>query len=83
MQVEHWASVDAVALQAMNEVAQRMQLRHPNIATVMGVATEPVTEDPLLVNVCTALCIAYYICMAKGCCTWPVHNQGLLQLACR
>ena len=38
-----------VAMQAMSEVAQRMQLRHPNIATVMGVATEPVTEDPLLV----------------------------------
>ena len=37
-------------LQAMHEVAQRMQLRHPNIATVMGVATEPVTEDPLLVS---------------------------------
>ena len=36
----------------MNEIAQRMQLRHPNIATVMGVATEPVTEDPLLVNHC-------------------------------
>ena len=34
----------------MHEVAQRMQLRHPNIATVMGVATEPVTEDPLLVS---------------------------------
>ena len=34
----------------MSEVAQRMQLRHPNIATVMGVATEPVTEDPLLVS---------------------------------
>ena len=37
-------------VQAMSEVAQRMQLRHPNIATVMGVATEPVTEDPLLVS---------------------------------
>ena len=37
-------------LQAMHEVGQRMQLRHPNIATVMGVATEPVTEDPLLVS---------------------------------
>lgn len=42
-------------LQAMNEVAQRMQLRHPNIATVMGVATEPVTEDPLLVRIAIAL----------------------------
>ena len=36
----------------MNEIAQRMQLRHPNIATVMGVATEPVTEDPLMVYYC-------------------------------
>jgi len=43
---------NAVTVQAMNEIAQRMQLRHPNIATVMGVATEPVTEDPLMVNHC-------------------------------
>jgi len=41
-----------VTVQAMNEVAQRMQLRHPNIAAVMGVATEPVTEDPLMVIRC-------------------------------
>lgn len=54
--VEHEATVYFIALQAMNEVAQRMQLRHPNIATVMGVATEPVTEDLLLVNVITMLC---------------------------
>lgn len=53
--VEHEATVFCVALQAMNEVAQRMQLRHPNIATVMGVATEPVTEDPLLVTVIAML----------------------------
>ncbi len=44
---------NAVTVQAMNEIAQRMQLRHPNIATVMGVATEPVTEDPLTVYHCT------------------------------
>ena len=37
-------------LQLMLEVSQRMQVRHPNIATVMGVSTEPVTEDPLLVR---------------------------------
>lgn len=54
--VEHEATVYFIALQAMNEVAQRMQLRHPNIATVMGVATEPVTEDPLLVTVTAMLC---------------------------
>ena len=41
-----------VTVQAMNEIAQRMQLRHPNIATVMGVAAEPVTEDPLMVSYC-------------------------------
>lgn len=39
-------------LQLMLEVSQRMQVRHPNIATVMGVSTEPVTEDPLLVGYC-------------------------------
>lgn len=38
----------------MSEVAQRMQLRHPNIATVMGVATEPVTEDLILVSIAVA-----------------------------
>ena len=43
----------------MNEVAQRMQLRHPNIATVMGVATEPVTEDPLLVTVTTIVVLGF------------------------
>ncbi|DBB01954.1 TPA: hypothetical protein ACH3X1_000542 [Trebouxia sp. C0004] len=50
---------------AMNEVAQRMQLRHPNIATVMGVATEPVTEDPLMVMVCPE----------RGALSSVIHNE--------
>ena len=54
--VEHESALYFTVLQVMSDVAQRMQLRHPNIATVMGVASEPVTEDPLLVIVTTMLC---------------------------
>ncbi len=62
---------NAVTVQAMNEVAQRMQLRHPNIATVMGVATEPVTEDPLMVSHGTQFILSpsfhsFYIFMLLG-----------------
>ncbi|KAL0044703.1 hypothetical protein WJX82_006155 [Trebouxia sp. C0006] len=32
----------------LRQMAQRMQLRHPNLATVLGVSCEPVTGDPLL-----------------------------------
>ena len=55
-------------LQAMHEVAQRMQLRHPNIATVMGVATEPVTEDPLLVSSSLNPASPFAALQSKGAC---------------
>ncbi|DBA66841.1 TPA: hypothetical protein ACH3X2_001975 [Trebouxia sp. C0005] len=33
----------------LRRMAQRMQLRHPNLATVLGMSLEPVTGDPLLI----------------------------------
>ena len=43
------AAVYTLLLQVLRLVAERMQLRHPNICTVMGASVEPVTEDPLVV----------------------------------
>lgn len=44
-----------LCLQVLRAVAQRMQMRHPNLTTVMGVAYEAITEDPLLVRACNKL----------------------------
>ena len=37
-------------VQILRLVAERMQLRHPNVCTVLGASVEPVTEDPLAVR---------------------------------
>ena len=44
-----------MCLQILRQMAQRMQLRHPNLATVLGVSCEPVTGDPLLVRLYASL----------------------------
>ena len=46
----HMTQSSVMCLQILRQMAQRMQLRHPNLATVLGVSCEPVTGDPLLVR---------------------------------
>lgn len=51
-----------MCLQILRRMAQRMQLRHPNLATVLGMSLEPVTGDPLLVRLHASL--AQHLCTA-------------------
>lgn len=46
----------AMPIQVLRFIAERMALRHPNLLTVLGVSAEPITEDPLLVQLC-CLCL--------------------------
>ncbi len=51
----HMTQSSIMCLQILRRMAQRMQLRHPNLATVLGVSCEAVTGDPLLVRLHASL----------------------------